>query len=125
MLAETKKSTSVEVTHRLEATLRARCSDSDFIYEIESLKQSVDSTSLPIRQKIEFIVTMRPVEDDQSFMTFYSQVKDLEVRLDFFSVPTYYVSLIDTNVSDIELKERMLKAFRVYSSFDLEFSVES
>ena len=125
MLAETKKSTSVEVTHRLEATLRSRCSDSDFIYEIESLKQSVDSTSLPIRQKIEFIVTMRPVEDDQSFMTFYSQVKDLEVRLDFFSVPTYYVSLIDTNVSDIELKERMLKAFRVYSSFDLEFSVES
>lgn len=125
MLAETNKSTSVEVTHRLEATLRARCSDSDFIYEIESLKQSVDSTSLPIRQKIEFIVTMRPVEDDQSFMTFYSQVKDLEVRLDFFSVPTYYVSLIDTNVSDIELKERMLKAFRVYSSFDLEFSVES
>lgn len=125
MITETKKSSSIEITHRLETNLITRCSDSDFIYEIESLKQSVDSTSLPIRQKIEFIVTMRPVEDDQSFMTFYSQVKDLEVRLDFFSVPTYYVSLIDTNVSDIELKERMLKAFRVYSSFDLEFSVES
>lgn len=125
MFSETKKSTSVEVTHRLEATLRARCSDSDFVYEIESLKQSIDSSSLPIRQTIEFIVTMRSAEDPKDFMTFYSQIKDLEVRLDFYSVPIYDVSLIDTNISDIELKERMLKAFESYSSFSLKFSVES
>lgn len=124
MFTETKKSSSVEVTHRLDATLVARCSDSSFLYEIESLKQSVDSTALPIRQKIEFIVTMRSAEDEQAFMTFYSQIKDLEVRLDFFNIPIYYVSLIDTNVSDIELKERMLKVFNEYSSFNLEFSVE-
>lgn len=124
MLTETTKSSSAEITRRVEATLVARCSDSDFVYEIESLKQSIKSTSLPIRQTIEFIVTMRPAEDDQSFMTFYSQIKDLEVRLDFFSIPNYYVSLIDANVSDIELKERMLKAFESYSSFDLGFSIE-
>lgn len=124
MFTETTKSSSAEITRRVEATLVARCSDSDFVYEIESLKQSIKSTSLPIRQTIEFIVTMRPAEDDQSFMTFYSQIKDLEVRLDFFSIPNYYVSLIDTNVSDVELKERMLKAFESYSSFDLEFSIE-
>lgn len=87
-------------------------------------KQSIKSTSLPIRQTIEFVVTLRSAEDDQSFMTFYSQIKDLEVRLDFFSIPNYYVSLIDANVSDVELKERMLKAFESYSSFDLEFSIE-
>ena len=125
MITEAKKYSSVEVTHRLDATLIARCSDSSFLYEIESLKQSVDSTSLPIRQKIEFIVTMRSAEDEQAFMTFYSQIKDMEVRLDFFSIPIYYISLIDTNVSDVELKERMLKAFNDYSSFALEFSVES
>lgn len=125
MFSETKKSISVEVTHRLDATLVASCSDSDFIYEIESLKQSIDSTSLPIRQTIEFLVTMRPAEDSKDFMTFYSQIKDLEVRLDFFSVPIYYISLIDTNVSDVELKERMMRAFESYSSFNLEFSIES
>ena len=124
MFTETTKSSSAEITRRVEATLVARCSDSDFVYEIESLKQSIKSTSLPIRQTIEFVVTLRSAEDDQSFMTFYSQIKDLEVRLDFFSIPNYYVSLIDTNVSDIELKERMLKAFESYSSFDLEFSIE-
>ena len=124
MFTETTKSSSVEITRRIEATLVARCSDSDFLYEIESLKQSIKSTSLPIRQTIEFVVTLRSAEDDQSFMTFYSQIKDLEVRLDFFSIPNYYVSLIDANVSDVELKERMLKAFESYSSFDLEFSIE-
>lgn len=124
MFTETTKSSSAEITRRVEATLVARCSDSDFVYEIESLKQSIKSTSLPIRQTIEFVVTLRSAEDDQSFMTFYSQIKDLEVRLDFFSIPNYYVSLIDTNVSDVELKERMLKAFESYSSFDLEFSIE-
>lgn len=124
MFTETTKSSSAEITRRVEATLVARCSDSDFVYEIESLKQSIKSTSLPIRQTIEFVVTLRSAEDDQSFMTFYSQIKDLEVRLDFFSIPNYYVSLIDANVSDVELKERMLKAFESYSSFDLEFSIE-
>lgn len=69
MFSETKKSTSVEVTHRLDATLVARCSDSDFVYEIESLKNSIDTTSLPIRQTIEFIVTMRPAEsEDQNII---------------------------------------------------------
>lgn len=125
MFTEATKSSSAEITHQIEATLVARCSDSDFVYEIESLKQSIKSTSLPIRQTIEFVVTLRSAEDDQSFMTFYSQIKDLEVRLDFFSIPNYYVSLIDANVSDVELKERMLKAFESYSSFDLEFSIES
>ena len=125
MFSETKKSASVEVTHRLDATLVARCSDSDFVYEIENLKNSVDTTSLPIRQTIEFVLTLRSAEDSKDFMTFYSQIKDLEVRLDFFSIPNYYVSLIDTNVSDVELKERMLKAFNDYSSFILGFSVES
>ena len=124
MISETKKSSSVEVTHRLDATLVAICSDSDFIYEIESLKQSIDATSLPIRQTIEFVLTLRSAEDSKDFMTFYSQIKDLEVRLDFFSIPNYYVSLIDANVSDVELKERMLKAFESYSSFNLEFSIE-
>lgn len=125
MFTEATRSSSAEITRRVEATLVARCSDSDFVYEIESLKQSIKSTSLPIRQTIEFVVTLRSAEDDQSFMTFYSQIKDLEVRLDFFSIPIYYVSLIDANVSDVELKERMLKAFESYSSFDLEFSIES
>lgn len=124
MFTEATKSSSAEITRRVEVTLVARCSDSDFLYEIESLKQSIKSTSLPIRQTIEFVVTLRSAEDDQSFMTFYSQIKDLEVRLDFFSIPNYYVSLIDANVSDVELKERMLKAFESYSSFDLEFSIE-
>ena len=124
MFTETTKSSSAEITRRVEATLVARCSDSDFVYEIESLKQSIKSTSLPIRQTIEFVVTLRSAEDPREFMTFYSQIKDLEVRLDFFSIPNYYVSLIDTNVSDVELKERMLKAFESYSSFDLEFSIE-
>lgn len=124
MFTETTKSSSAEITRRVEATLVARCSDSDFVYEIESLKQSIKSTSLPIRQTIEFVVTLRSAEDPKEFMTFYSQIKDLEVRLDFFSIPNYYVSLIDANVSDVELKERMLKAFESYSSFDLEFSIE-
>lgn len=124
MFTETTKSSSAEITRRVEATLVARCSDSDFLYEIESLKQSIKSTSLPIRQTIEFVVTLRSAEDPKEFMTFYSQIKDLEVRLDFFSIPNYYVSLIDANVSDVELKERMLKAFESYSSFDLEFSIE-
>lgn len=125
MFTETTRSSSAEITRRVEATLVARCSDSDFVYEIESLKQSIKSTSLPIRQTIEFVVTLRSAEDPKEFMTFYSQIKDLEVRLDFFSIPNYYVSLIDANVSDVELKERMLKAFESYSSFDLEFSIES
>lgn len=124
MFTEATRSSSAEITCRVEATLIARCSDSDFVYEIESLKQSIKSTSLPIRQTIEFVVTLRSAEDPKEFMTFYSQIKDLEVRLDFFSIPNYYVSLIDTNVSDVELKERMLKAFESYSSFDLEFSIE-
>lgn len=124
MFTEAKKSSSAEVAHRLTTTLIASCYDSDFIYEIESLRQSIDASSLPMKQTIEFVVTMRSAEDDQSFMTFYSQIKDLEVRLDFFSIPNYYVSLIDANVSDVELKERMLKAFESYSSFDLEFSIE-
>lgn len=125
MLTETKKSSSVEVTHRLDATLVAICSDSDFIYEIESLKQSIDATSLPIRQTIEFVLTLRSAEDSKDFMTFYSQIKDLEVRLDFVRVNTYEMSLIDTNVLDVELKERMMRAFEKYSSFNLEFSIES
>lgn len=124
MIAETKKSTSVEVTHQLEATLRARCSDSDFVYQIESLKSSVDVTSLPIRQTIEFVVTLRSAENPMEFLTFEARLKDHEVRLDFYSIPKYDLDLIDANVSDVELKERMIKAFESYSSFALEFSVE-
>lgn len=124
MFTETTKSSSVEITRRVEATLVARCSDSDFVYEIESLRQSIKSTSLPIRQTIEFVVTLRSAEDPREFLTFEARIKDLEVRLDFYSVPSYNFNLIETNVSDVELKERMIKAFENYSSFNLEFSIE-
>lgn len=124
MFTETTKSSSVEITRRVEATLVARCSDSDFVYEIESLRQSIKSTSLPIRQTIEFVVTLRSAEDPREFLTFESRIKDLEVRLNFYSVPIYNFNLIETNVSDVELKERMIKAFESYSSFNLEFSIE-
>ena len=67
---------------------------------------------------------MRSAEDHREFITFYSQIKDLEVRLDFFSIPIYYINVIDSNVDDHELKDRMLLAFENYSSFNLEFSIE-
>lgn len=124
MLTETKKSSSAEVAYRLGATLIASCYDSDFIYEIESLRQSIDASSLPMKQTIDFVVTMRSAEDHREFITFYSQIKDLEVRLDFFSIPIYYINVIDSNVDDHELKDRMLLAFENYSSFNLEFSIE-
>ena len=124
MFTEATRSSSAEITRRVEATLVARCSDSDFVYEIESLKQSIKSTSLPIRQTIEFVVTLRSAEDPREFMTFEAHIKDLEVRLDFFGVPMYYLNLIDEQSSNLEMKERMIKAFESYSSFDLEFSIE-
>ena len=124
MFTETTKSSSAEVTRRVEATLVARCSDSDFVYEIESLRQSIDASSLPMKQTIDFVVTMRSAEDHREFITFYSQIKDLEVRLDFFSILIYYINMIDSNVDDHELKDRMLLAFENYSSFNLEFSIE-
>lgn len=124
MITETKKSSSIEVAHRLTATLVARCSDSDFVYEIESLRQKIDATSLPMKQTIDFVVTMRSAEDHREFITFYSQIKDLEVRLDFFSIPIYSINVIDSNVDDYELKDRMINAFENYSSFNLEFSIE-
>lgn len=124
MFTEATRSSSTEITRRVEATLVARCSDSDFVYEIESLKQSIKSTSLPIRQTIEFVVTLRSAEDPREFMTFEAQIKDLEVRLDFYSVPKYYLNLIDEQLSSLEMKERIVKAFESYSSFDLEFSIE-
>lgn len=124
MFTEAKKSSSAEVAHRLTATLVARCSDSDFIYEIESLRQKIDASSLPMKQTIDFVVTMRSAEDHREFITFYSQIKDLEVRLDFFSIPIYYINVIDSNVDDYELKDRMINAFESYSSFNLEFSIE-
>lgn len=125
MFSETKKSTSVEVTNRIEATLVASCSDSDFIYEIESLRQLVDDTSLPIKQSIRAIVTLRSSEDQKEFLTLEAEVRDLEVRLDFFSMPKHYFFIIDEQFSNFEMKERMLKAFNDYSSFNLEFSIES
>lgn len=124
MFTEATRSSSAEITRRVEATLVARCSDSDFVYEIESLKQSIKSTSLPIRQTIEFVVTLRSAEDPREFMTFEAQIKDLEVRLDFYSVPKYYLNLIDEQLLSLEMKERIVKAFESYSSFDLEFSIE-
>lgn len=124
MFTETTRSSSVEITRRVEAMLVARCSDSDFVYEIESLKQSIKSTSLPIRQTIEFVVTLRSAEDPMEFLTFEARIKDLEVRLDFFSIPKHYLELIDEQLSSLEMKERIFKAFESYSSFDLEFSIE-
>lgn len=124
MFTETTKSSSVEITRRIEATLVARCSDSDFLYEIESLRQSIKSTSLPIRQTIEFVVTLRSAENPREFLTFEARIKDLEVRLDFYSVPTHYLELIDEQLSSLEMKERIFKAFESYSSFNLEFSIE-
>lgn len=124
MFTEATRSSSAEITRRVEATLVARCSDSDFVYEIESLKQSIKSTSLPIRQTIEFVVTLRSAENPRESMTFEAQIKDLEVRLDFYSIPKYYLNLIDEQLSSLEMKERIVKAFESYSSFDLEFSIE-
>lgn len=125
MIAETKKSTYVEVTNRIEATLVARCSDSDFIYEIESLRQLIDNTSLPIKQSIRTIVTLRSTEDHREFLTLEAEIRDLEVRLDFVRMPKHYFFIIDEQFSNFEMKERMLKAFNDYSSFNLEFSIES
>lgn len=125
MIAETKKSTSVEVTNRIEATLVARCSDSDFIYEIESLRQLIDNTSLPIKQSIRTIVTLRSAEDPREFITLEAEIRDLEVRLDFVRMPKHYFFIIDEQFPNFEMKERMLKAFNDYSSFNLEFSIES
>lgn len=125
MFSETKKSTSIEVTHKLDAALVARCSDSDFVYEIESLKQTIDATSLPIRQTIEFVVTLRSAENPMEFLTFEARIKGLEVRLDFYSIPKYDLDLIDEQLSSLEMKERIFKAFESYSSFALEFSIES
>lgn len=125
MFAETKKSTSVEVTHKIGVNLAARCSDSDFIYEIDNLKQTIDATSLPIRQTIEFVVTLRSAENPMEFLTFEARIKGLEVRLDFYSIPKYDLDLIDEQISSFEMKERIFKAFESYSSFSLEFSIES
>ena len=105
-------------------TFRARCSDLDFVYEIESLKQTIDATSLPIRQTIEFVVTLRSAENPMEFLTFEARIKDLEVRLDFYSIPKYDLDLIDEQLSNFEMKERIFKAFESYSSFSLEFSIE-
>lgn len=124
MFTETTRSSSVEITRQIEATLVARCSDSDFLYEIESLRQSIKSTSLPIRQTIEFVVTLRSAENPREFLTFEARIKDLEVRLDFYSVPIHYLELIDEQLSNLEIKERIFKAFENYSSFNLEFSIE-
>lgn len=125
MITETKKSSSIDVAHRLTATLVARCSDSDFIYEIESLRQLVDNTSLPIKQSIRTIVTLRSAEDSREFLTFEAEIRDLEVRLDFVSMSKHYFFIIDEQFSNFEMKERMLKAFNDHSSFNLEFSIES
>ena len=125
MFSETKRSSSIEVAHQLVATLVARCADSDFVYEIESLRQKIDATSLPMKQTIDFVVTLRSTEDYREFLTFEAQIKDLEVRLDFFSIPLHYLTLIDEQLLSLEMKERIMKAFESYSSFNLEFSIES
>lgn len=63
MFSKTQKSTSIEVTHRLNTTLIAECSDSDFLYEIESLRQtSIDSASIPMRCTIDFVLVLRDAE---------------------------------------------------------------
>lgn len=89
------------------------------------MKSSVDVTSLPIRQTIEFVVTLRSAENPMEFLTFEARLKDYEVRLDFYSIPKYDLDLIDEQLSSFEMKERIFKAFESYSSFALEFSVES
>lgn len=126
MFTEAKKSSSVEVAHRLGATLVARCSDSDFIYEIENLRlTSIDASSIPARCTIDFVLVLRCAEEPNEFITFYSQIKDLHLISDFYNIESYEINMIDSNVSDYELKERMIKAFESYSSFNLEFSIES
>ena len=126
MFTETRKSTSVEVTHRIVTSLRASCSDSDFIYETESLRQtSIDTSSVPMRCTIDFVLVLRYTEELNESVTFYAQIKDLDLITDFYNIESYEISVIDSNVSDYELKERMLRAFESYSSFDLEFSIES
>lgn len=126
MFAETKKSTSVEVTHRLDATLVANSSDSDFVYEIESLRlTSIDTSSIPARFTIDFVLVLRYAEEPNEFITFYSQIKDFDLISDFYNIESYEINIIDSNVSDYELKERMIKSFEKYSLFRLEFSIES
>ena len=49
MFTEAKQSVSAEITNHLETTLVARCSDSDFVYEIEGFTQKVDATSVPTK----------------------------------------------------------------------------
>ena len=126
MFSETKKSTSTEVTHRLDATLVASCSDSDFVYEIENLRlTSIDTSLIPARCTIDFVLVLRCAEEPNEFITFYSQIKDFDLISDFYNVESYEINIIDSNVSDYELKERMIKSFEKYSLFRLEFSIES
>ena len=69
-------------------------------------------------------MTLRSAEDPREFLTLEAEIRDLEVRLDFVRMPKHYFFIIDEQFSNFEMKERMLKAFNDYSSFNLEFSIE-
>lgn len=126
MSTDTKRSASVEVAHRLNATLEAVCSDSDFLYEIDSLRlTSFDTSVIPARCTIEFGLILRYAEKLNEFITFHSQIKDFNLNSDFYSIDNFEIEMINSNVSNYELKERMIESFEKYSLFSLKFSIES
>ena len=55
---------------------------------------------------------------------FHSRIKDINLFSDSYSILSYEIDLTQSNVYDYELKERMFKAFEVYSLFELKFSIE-
>ena len=125
MFTETKKSLSTEITNQLETTLVAACSDSDFFYEIESLKQTVDATSVPTKLTIEFELVFRYADDLKESLMFHSRIEDLNLFKDTYTIVSHEIDLVISNVLNEELKERMMRAFEIYSLFELRFSIES
>ena len=125
MFTEAKQSVSAEITNHLETTLVARCSDSDFVYEIEGFTQKVDATSVPTKLTVEFELVLRYAEKPNESLMFHSRIKDINLFSDSYSILSYEIDLTQSNVYDYELKERMFKAFEVYSLFELKFSIES
>lgn len=125
MFTEARQSLSAEITNRLVTTLVARCSHSDFIYEIESLSQKVDATSVPTKLNIEFELVLRYAEKPDEYLIFHSLIENLNLFMSPYSIIYHEIDLVNSNVSDEELKERMIREFEIYSTFDFEFSIES
>lgn len=124
MSSETTRSSSVEVTNRLETTLVARCSNPDFFYEINDLRQLVDASSAPTKSTVEFEVVLRYADKPNEFLVFHARIEDFNSHSDVYYVNSNALDLVISNVFDEELKERMIEAFEVWSAFELKFSIE-